>query len=201
MKKETIHTILDQLRFSSMSKGTQPKANSPSSSQRPERARLRVLLTGSTGNLGCYILDWLLHNSSIEKTTCLNRSADASVEQRRNHEIHGLETANLLLNGTHTDKLEFLAGDLSQQPTLGFAPRTYDQLTSSVNIILHNGWPVDFQPAFLQFRTVAPGREQPDRFRPLLHMFYDFLLPEFDCSCWPLGRYVRRAGESPRSAT
>ncbi|KAK5123225.1 hypothetical protein LTR85_003424 [Meristemomyces frigidus] len=96
-----------------------------------------VLLTGSTGSLGTYLLDALLRDRSVAEVVCLNRSANAEARQSDSMGVRGLCT-------DFTAKpIWFLQADLSK-PYFGFKLEVYQQLLHQVSHIMHNAWQVDF---------------------------------------------------------
>jgi nucleoside-diphosphate-sugar epimerase/aryl carrier-like protein len=119
-----------------------------------------VLLTGSTGSLGSYILETLLHDPRIRNIYCLNRSRDSHERQLGSHRSKGLSTA------FPPNRVRFLECDLSA-PYFKLAPSSssssdstpasepkhakrsqtqqlYIELLQTVTDIIHNAWPVDF---------------------------------------------------------
>lgn len=96
-----------------------------------------VLLTGSTGNLGSYLLHALLQRYDVNEIICLNRSGDAAERQ-----LKGNAERELCTYFTKTN-VRFMHADLSQ-PLLGLNPIDYDYILSRVTVILHNQWPVNF---------------------------------------------------------
>ncbi|KAI0533535.1 acetyl-CoA synthetase-like protein [Xylaria digitata] len=96
-----------------------------------------VLLTGSTGNLGSYLLDMLLRRNDVDEIICLNRGAGAAERQRK-----GNAERELCTDFTRID-VWFMQADLSQ-PVLGLHPANYEYILSRVTVILHNQWPVNF---------------------------------------------------------
>ena len=87
-----------------------------------------VMLTGSTGSLGSYILDSICNTSSIVKVYCLNRSADAAERQVSIQSERGLRMPKL-------DSISFLHADLSK-PLLGLTEDDYNQLLREVTHII-----------------------------------------------------------------
>jgi hypothetical protein len=51
-----------------------------------------VVLTGSTGSLGSYLLDSLMRSRNVVEVWCLNRSPDAATRQMQLHTSRGLGT-------------------------------------------------------------------------------------------------------------
>ncbi|GKZ23398.1 putative NRPS-like protein biosynthetic cluster [Aspergillus brasiliensis] len=105
-----------------------------------------VILTGSTGNLGSYLLDTLLQTPSVTHVHCLNRSPDAEAihHQKRN----GI-TADL-------SRVSFWTADLSQ-PDLGLGPDVFKTLRDSVTLIIHNAWAVNFNLSLSSFKPNLTG--------------------------------------------
>jgi thioester reductase-like protein len=94
-----------------------------------------VILTGSTGSLGNYLLQELIAAPAVLRIYCFNRSNDAASRQQRAFIYRGAE-ANF-------ENVTFLHADLSQE-RFGIPPDTYTTLLESVNIVIHNAWSVDF---------------------------------------------------------
>ncbi|KAK4863281.1 hypothetical protein LT330_002059 [Penicillium expansum] len=97
-----------------------------------------VILTGSTGSLGTYLLHSLLSSDSITKVYCLNRS-DAESRQKRGFGEKGLH----LDASNWKDKVEFLQASFGE-PRFGLNESKYEELLDSVDTIVHNAWKVDF---------------------------------------------------------
>uniref|UniRef100_A0A093VKL3 Linear gramicidin synthase subunit D n=1 Tax=Talaromyces marneffei PM1 TaxID=1077442 RepID=A0A093VKL3_TALMA len=103
---------------------------------------LTVVLTGSTGSLGSYLLHSLIENPRIAKIICLNRSADAQKRQTAQNKHKDLLTP-WESSDAQSNPVEFLTADLSK-PDLGLGEETYNQLLGSIDAIIHNAWKVDF---------------------------------------------------------
>lgn len=88
-----------------------------------------VILTGSTGSLGSYLLDTLMTQARVSKIYCLNRSADARSKQAKSNQARGLLTDWSLKN------VEFVHADLSL-PLFGLDESIYSQMLQSVNYII-----------------------------------------------------------------
>jgi nucleoside-diphosphate-sugar epimerase/acyl carrier protein len=94
-----------------------------------------VILTGSTGSLGNYILNELLNDPQVSQVFCLNRSVDAKTRQLASFKEKGL------LDDL-TSKVEFLTTDLGQQ-YFGLPVEKYEYLKKA-DLIIHNAWKVNF---------------------------------------------------------
>ncbi|ETS80548.1 hypothetical protein PFICI_08077 [Pestalotiopsis fici W106-1] len=103
----------------------------------PRGESITVLLTGSTGSLGSYILARLMSLDHVATIYCLNR---AEVGLR-------LQTDVNICRGLGTDfpkeKVKFLHADLSK-PYFGLRFEDYSELLHEVSHVIHNQWPVNF---------------------------------------------------------
>ena len=114
-----------------------------------QQTALVYLVTGSTGSLGCYILDSLM-KSGVTHIYCLNRVPNSGAAQRKKSAAHCLSTEFLDSKVTH------LTADLSD-PTLGLEQKTYNILLDSVTHIVHNAWSVDFNVPLSSYRSQLQG--------------------------------------------
>ncbi len=112
--------------------------------QRPKTARpdpadedQTVLLTGSTGMLGSYILDQLVKNPSVKKIICLNRAIDGGARQQAT----AMKERGLARN--HIEKTELYHADMSR-PDFGLPPDVFSRLLREADRLIHNAWPVNF---------------------------------------------------------
>ncbi|TQV90799.1 nonribosomal peptide synthetase [Cordyceps javanica] len=120
--------------------GSRPQAKSASKT---------VLLTGSTGSLGSYLLDFLIHDADVARIACLNRSEDGGrAKQLEVNKQRGLYTT--------FDKVTFLHADLSR-PDLALKQDEFEELQKSVDSIIHNAWPVNFNIAVQSFEGHIRG--------------------------------------------
>lgn len=103
-----------------------------------------VVLTGSTGALGSYILDTLL-TKQIAHIYCLNRASDAQLLQSERNQGRGLPTSH------DAARVSFLTADLAQE-SLGLPLATYNKLITSATLVIHNAWPVNFNLSLASFR-------------------------------------------------
>lgn len=97
-----------------------------------------VILTGSTGSLGTYLLYSILNSGSVSKVYCLNRSK-AHSRQEESFEARGLRVDANDLKG----RVEFLQASFGE-PRFGLDEDKYRELLESVDTIIHNAWKVDF---------------------------------------------------------
>lgn len=105
-----------------------------------------VALTGSTGAIGCYLLQVLLADPTVLHIYCLNRSEDSETLQKKRSEERGLPTdfpkARITFLKTHVD-----------QARLGLEDAMYARLQQTITNVIHNAWPVNFN---LTLPTFAP---------------------------------------------
>ncbi|PWY94539.1 NRPS-like enzyme [Aspergillus sclerotioniger CBS 115572] len=110
---------------------------SPIACNLPERST--VILTGSTGSLGSYLLYGLLCDAQIAKVYCLNRTEDAAERQSTGFTQKGLDTSLL----ADKNKVEFLHTSFGKRH-LGLKDDMYHRLLHSVDMVIHNAWKVNF---------------------------------------------------------
>jgi thioester reductase-like protein len=88
-----------------------------------------VILTGSTGSIGSYVLDALLDQWHVRKIYCLNRAEDGEAAQTKASGSRGLDTDWI------EPRIEFLRVDLSQ-PDFGLSPLKYDEMLERTTHII-----------------------------------------------------------------
>ncbi|KZP21530.1 hypothetical protein FIBSPDRAFT_1044071 [Athelia psychrophila] len=114
-----------------------------------------VLLTGSTGGLGSYMLETLLKDPSVERIYAYNRPArGAMTSQDRQKDAFADKGFELGL--LESDRLVYLEGD-NALPKLGLSGAVYEELCSSVNVIIHNAWRLDFNLSLVSFEPNVRG--------------------------------------------
>ena len=102
--------------------------------------KLTVVLTGSTGSLGSYLLDALLSSDQVSKVICLNRGAHSEEKQKKSNASRGL------VDDWDRDKVQFLTTDLSK-PRLGLNAEDYDLLVKEASFIIRKS---KYRPPFRQ---------------------------------------------------
>jgi thioester reductase-like protein len=124
-----------------------PQTDSPSQNS----GTIDVMLTGSTGTLGTFILRALLDRSGIGHVFCLNRGEDGgSIAQRDRFKTNSLSEEGL------DDRVTFFRSNLAH-PLLGLEEATYETVRSRVSLIIHSAWPVNFNLSLLAFRPHLAG--------------------------------------------
>ncbi|KAF9255316.1 acetyl-CoA synthetase-like protein [Marasmius fiardii PR-910] len=129
--------------------------NSPIPSSNTQKV---VLLTGSTGGFGSFILASLLTDMRVSHVYALNRGTGEgkegrSLEERQQEAFRdkGLD-AGLL----ESEKLRLLEGDLVKDD-FGLPLATLLTIRESVTHIVHNAWPVDFNLKLSSFESSIRG--------------------------------------------
>lgn len=112
-----------------------------------------ILLTGSTGTVGSFLLNQLLGNSRVSHIYCLNRARDSGSLQRARNRQRGLPC------DFPPDRVTFLTADLAQDH-LGLdndGIGTYTALLDRTTQIIHAAWPVDFNQPLRFFQPSLDG--------------------------------------------
>ncbi|KAJ6471946.1 hypothetical protein C8R45DRAFT_1013633 [Mycena sanguinolenta] len=113
-----------------------------------------VLVTGTTGELGCYLLAHLLASGNIARVFALNRpSRKTSLIERQSRALvdRGLDPSIM-----DSPKLSLLEGDLAN-PNFDLPAPVYEEMQKNVTHIIHSAWPVDFNLALRSFEPNILG--------------------------------------------
>lgn len=109
--------------------------------QRPRARKVPILetvvLTGSTGALGSYLLEEFFKSELVSKIYCLNRSADSKQRQEFSSASRGLTSE------WSPERVTFRTSDYSKGD-LGLDQETFSEIRDCATIIVHNAWQVDF---------------------------------------------------------
>jgi thioester reductase-like protein/aryl carrier-like protein len=112
-----------------------------------------ILVTGTTGALGSYVVNRLLQlpETEIKRIYCFNRAKDAKARQTKNCAARGLGTE------FPDDRVVFLNGDLAK-PNFGLPDEAaFNELLNSVTLLIHNAWPVNFNLSLTSFVPSVDG--------------------------------------------
>jgi acyl carrier protein len=121
-----------------------------------EDAARTVLLTGATGFLGVRTLNHLLRFlPTSTRIACLVRG-DAATRLISSFDKCGLSTNTLSQAIASGKVLPIAISDISE-PYLGTSESVYEYLLSSVHIIIHLAWTVDFNKTPLSFESDIQG--------------------------------------------
>lgn len=117
-------------------------ANLPSPIEHnPRQQKHAVILTGSTGSLGNYLLEYLIAAPNVARVYCLNRS-DAEGRQKQTFEERGVTP--------DFSKVKFLQTSFDKEQ-FGLSTEVYKELLGSVDVFIHNAWAVNFNMGLESF--------------------------------------------------
>lgn len=102
---------------------------------RPARELKNVVVTGTTGSLGYYLLVSLLRDAHTGTIYCLNRSGEA----KENFWTRYREREDKV--EFHEGKVKFLKVSFGDE-LLGLDKESFNELLEEVDIIIHNAWKV-----------------------------------------------------------
>ncbi|KIJ66073.1 hypothetical protein HYDPIDRAFT_27271 [Hydnomerulius pinastri MD-312] len=121
---------------------------------RKPTARSVVLMTGTTGGLGSYMLAKLIEHTAVVRTYAVNRHSQTSTtEERQRKSFADKELPVELLK---SKKLEFVEADISQK-NCGLNPEIHEELRKSVTTIIHNAYRLDFNLSLAPFEPNIRG--------------------------------------------
>ncbi|APA06277.1 hypothetical protein SS1G_01217 [Sclerotinia sclerotiorum 1980 UF-70] len=109
-----------------------------------------VVLTGSTGSLGSYILQTLMQNASVSHVYCLDRISDSHSRHLKKNQNENKVT------DLPASRVTFLMTDLSKSG-LGLDDETYKRIQGSVTDVIHSAWPVNFNLSLDTFKPQLEG--------------------------------------------
>ncbi|KAL4738147.1 hypothetical protein BDV11DRAFT_216171 [Aspergillus similis] len=95
-----------------------------------------VLVTGTTGSLGCHLLAAFASLPTIASVVCLNRRNRQSLLERQHRSLLEKE---IFLSEEAAAKIRVIETDLSK-PQLGLSDEEYNHLLNNVTHIVHNAW-------------------------------------------------------------
>jgi hypothetical protein len=104
-----------------------------------------ILLTGSTGSLGTALLESLSCSPQVTKIYAMVRGPNHAVRLKDALGRKGIDP--LILNGSKIEVLNFSM----QDPFLGLDIDTYHTLATSVTMVVHNAWKMDFNVGVEEF--------------------------------------------------
>ncbi|KAI0050773.1 acetyl-CoA synthetase-like protein [Auriscalpium vulgare] len=120
---------------------------------KPRDAGEVVLITGTTGRLGCHLLAQLLSKPSVAKVIAVNRvgQADVNLRQREAFSKWGLDDSLV-----SSPILRLIGADVGAR-SLGLSEVDYRDVQDSVTSIIHNAWRVDFNVSLASFEPLIAG--------------------------------------------
>ena len=108
-----------------------------------------VLLTGSTGNLGSYVLASLVEQLNVTKVVCLNRPSKKDPFMRQQE---AFKQRGITVSQDHWTKIQIYQSDLAAS-NLGLPNDLYIDLKKQLTHIIHNAWPMDFKLLLPSFES------------------------------------------------
>ncbi|TAQ86889.1 hypothetical protein B7494_g4804 [Chlorociboria aeruginascens] len=115
----------------------------------PVTEGITVLLTGSTGSLGSYLLNELNNDPNVKHIICLDRTSSAAEKHRQTGPKRGLTPLD-------PERVEFLKADLADHQ-LGLGGEEYGRLMDTATHIIHCQWPVNFNWTISSFKPYIAG--------------------------------------------
>ncbi|KZP33045.1 acetyl-CoA synthetase-like protein [Athelia psychrophila] len=114
-----------------------------------------VLVTGSTGGLGSFLLESLLNDPRVKKVYAYNRPGKSSATiHTRQRDAFADKGFDVDLLTSH--KLAYVEGD-SALPQLGLSDILYAEIREQVTMVIHNTWRLDFNLSLASFDTNVRG--------------------------------------------
>lgn len=107
-----------------------------------------VLLTGSTGFVGSYILEALIARPGITRITCLDRANPGRTHHYDDRTFH--------VSVKDTPYIRKITACLSEME-LGILSKDYQDLLTTVTCVVHCQWPVDFNQPLSYFSPNIKG--------------------------------------------
>lgn len=107
-----------------------------------------VLLTGSTGSLGTHVLARLISSSNVQAVYCLNRASTQTTLKQRQQSM--FKTQGLDVTLLDSPKVLLVEGNMTEE-RFGLEDHLFRRMLTSVNIIIHAAWRVDFNLTLSSF--------------------------------------------------
>ena len=111
-----------------------------------------VLLTGSTGSLGCHLVAQLARSPLVKEIICLVRPATGRDQNPSSRQDEALRAKSLSLSPELRSKITTVQATLSL-PQLGLTSKCYNSILQRVSHILHNAWPMNFNWRLSSFQS------------------------------------------------
>ncbi|KAJ8488658.1 hypothetical protein ONZ45_g13886 [Pleurotus djamor] len=112
-----------------------------------------VLVTGTTGALGSYLIQFLINDPRVHHVYTLNRPASTRLDERQASTFRELSLDASVLSSS---KLTSLEGNLPDE-YFGLNPKIYEKLLNSVTIVIHNAWALNFKSPVSTFEPLIAG--------------------------------------------
>jgi thioester reductase-like protein len=106
---------------------------------------IKVVLLGSRGRLGPYIVRDLLDDPRVAGIKCLDRGGSGQAEFQRRADELGIDV------DASNARLQFISMELSH-PNLGLSQNQMDEILNHADVIIHNVWAVNFALSLSSFK-------------------------------------------------
>ncbi|KAJ5673778.1 hypothetical protein N7462_009217 [Penicillium macrosclerotiorum] len=106
---------------------------------------IEVVLLGSRGRLGPYLVKDLLDDPRVASIKCLDRGQNGRAAFQRRVDELGLDL------DSKNSRLQFISMNLSL-PNLGLQPKELEEISNNADVIIHNVWAVNFALSLSSFR-------------------------------------------------
>ncbi|KAG6856431.1 putative NRPS-like protein biosynthetic cluster [Tephrocybe sp. NHM501043] len=113
-----------------------------------------VVLTGSTGSLGCFLLARLANDPEVSKVICLNRRHSGATTPRQ-RQMDLMAKRGAYMSSYAWDKVVLHGAELSRSD-FGLGENEFSELLGTTHII-HNAWPVNFNRSLSSFEPHVRG--------------------------------------------
>ncbi|KAL8919503.1 MAG: hypothetical protein Q9172_004957 [Xanthocarpia lactea] len=109
-----------------------------------------VLMTGSTGSLGSYLLYKLLESPGIKRVICLSRPSEEDPYSRQRH---ALRAKGIELPEDAWSRVLILQTSMNDTH-LGLDENQYQELAMAVTHVIHAAWPMNFKLTLPSFKPI-----------------------------------------------
>ncbi|KAI0028244.1 acetyl-CoA synthetase-like protein [Vararia minispora EC-137] len=115
-----------------------------------------VLLTGSTGRLGCHLLAQFVAAPDVSRVFAVNRGNDQQCDALKRRQLDALQACGVEISKSNLDKIVFVVCDLAKD-RLGLCEDIYSELISSLTNVVLNAWLVDFNANLSSYESLVRG--------------------------------------------
>ncbi|KAH8768377.1 hypothetical protein F5883DRAFT_70874 [Diaporthe sp. PMI_573] len=117
---------------------------------------LVILLTGSTGSLGSWVLSHLVARPEVARVICIVRSRPGQSQHLLRRQVEAVERSGATMLPHLWSKIALVEAGQEADPAgkrLGLSDEDYKTLCSRVTHILHAAWPMNFQMPLESFES------------------------------------------------
>ena len=150
VRQKMVDDYVDQYSLRTQQPGS--TSRQPMTQKQGHENNFVILLTGSTGSLGCHIVARLANLPVVKEVICLIRPAAGRDQDPNIRQDEAFRDKSLVLSPENRRKVTTLQATLSL-PHLGLGTEIYNSLLSRVTHVLHNAWPMDFNRRLPSFQS------------------------------------------------